>query len=158
MPRATHSIRIEAPAAAIMDVITDFAAYPSFLPEMSAVEVLVEEPDAWEVRFTIQVIRSLTYTLRLVKEGPLSLQWSLLEGVFRSNDGGWTLLPQEDGSTTARYHIDVQMSMYVPGNIVNSLVDRGLPQTMSRFKQEAERRLASSAAGPALPGTAPGDG
>ena len=141
MPRATHSIRIEAPASIVMAVLIDFAAYPDFLPEIIGAEILHTEPEAWEVQFSIQVIRRLTYTHRLVREDTNALRWTLLEGVFRSNDGGWTLLPQDDGSTIARYHIDVQMSMYVPGNIVHSLVDRGLPKTMEQFKHEAEPRL-----------------
>ena len=142
MPSARQSITIQAASSEVMSLITDFAAYPDFLPEMESTEVLHTEPGAWEVRFTIKVIRQLSYTLRLVQEGPLALSWSLLEGVFRSNDGGWTLVGLEDGTTQANYWIDVQMGMFVPGNIVHSLVDRGLPQTLSRFKEEAERRRA----------------
>jgi coenzyme Q-binding protein COQ10 len=143
MPSARQSITIQAEPAEVMAVITDFAAYPDFLPEIRSTEILHTEPGAWEVRFTIEVIRRLSYTLRLVQDGPLSLSWSLLEGVFRSNDGGWTLEAAGD-ATEAHYRIDVRMGMFVPGNIVHSLVDRGLPQTLMRFKEEAERRRAAA--------------
>lgn len=140
MPSARQSITIQAPPASVMAVITDFAAYPDFLPEIRTAEVLLAEPGAWEVRFTIEVIRRLSYTLRLVQDTPLTLSWTLLEGVFRANDGGWTLTEQPDDATKADYRIDVRLGMFVPGNIVHSLVDRGLPQTLQRFKDEAERR------------------
>ena len=144
MPSARQSISMEASPEAIMAVITDFAAYPTFLPEIASVDVLHAEPGIWEVRFTIQVIRKLNYTLRLARESPHTLSWSLLEGVFRSTDGGWSLTALEDGITRADYRIDVQMGIFVPGNIVHSLVDRGLPQTLSRFKTEVERRSAAA--------------
>jgi ribosome-associated toxin RatA of RatAB toxin-antitoxin module len=140
MPSSVQNITIQTTPAEMMAVITDFASYPDFLPEMERAEVLLAEPGAWEVRFTVRVIRQLSYTLRLVQLDPLTLQWSLLEGVFRSNDGGWSLAARSEGGTTATYRIDVQIGMFVPGNIVNSLVERGLPQTLQRFKDEAERR------------------
>ncbi|MFT5685464.1 MAG: ribosome-associated toxin RatA of RatAB toxin-antitoxin module [Myxococcota bacterium] len=143
MPSARQSITIQAPPASVMALITDFATYPEFLPEIQTTEILHTEPGAWEVRFTVEVIRRLSYTLRLVQDGPLSLSWTLLEGVFRSNDGGWTLTADSDDATTANYRIDVSLGMFVPGNIVHSLVDRGLPLTLQRFKDEAERRLVS---------------
>ena len=104
--------------------------------------VLWADACAWEVRFTVRVIRQFTYTLRLVREGS-ELTWTLLEGVFRSNDGRWCLTSTPDGQTHAQYSIEVQMGMYVPGNIVHSLVDRGLPKTLGCFKAEAERRSAA---------------
>lgn len=145
MPSAVEHVTIHAPPNAVMAVVTDFARYPDFLPEMEDVEVLLVEPGAWEVRFTVRVIRQLSYTLRLVQADALTLRWSLLEGVFRSNDGGWSLAPGPEGGTVATYRIDVQMGMFVPGNIVHSLVERGLPRTLQRFKAEAERRQESGA-------------
>lgn len=151
MPRAARSIEIAAAPAQVMAVLTDFAAYPRFLPDLHEVTVLRAEADAWEVRFTLQVIRRLSYTLQLTRPDPLRLTWTLLEGAFRSNDGSWTLEPLQGGQATrASYQIDVQLGLYVPGNIIHSLVDTGLPQTLARFRDETERR--------ARPETAPGGG
>ena len=141
MPAACHTIEIDAPPNVVMGVLTDFAAYPGFLPETETTEILHMGKGEWEVRFTIKVIRRLEYTLRLVQEDSLRLSWSLIEGVFQNNDGGWTLQSLDDGARThAEYKIDLQVGMFVPGNIVRSLVQRTLPDTMQRFKAEAERR------------------
>jgi ribosome-associated toxin RatA of RatAB toxin-antitoxin module len=140
MPAATRSVDIDAPLAAVMDVIVDFGAYPSFLPDIEHVDILRSGPTEWEVRFTARVIRRLVYTLRLVRQSEAVLEWSLVEGVFRANDGGWTLEPLPDGRTRANYRIDIQVGIYVPGNILRSLVDQSLPDTLDRFKAEAERR------------------
>lgn len=143
MPAATRTISIAAPPTDFMALLTDFASYPSFLPDMREAKVLRSKPGEWEVRFTLQVIRRLTYTLRLTQPDPLSLRWSLVEGLFRANEGGWRLSATGDGqSTEAHYEIDIQLGMFVPGNIVRSLVDKGLPETLDRFRQEALRRQA----------------
>lgn len=142
MPAAHHTVEIDAPLDLVMATITDFGAYPSFLPDMQSAEVLRQGDGEWEVRFTLRLIRQLVYTLKLTAVGPNLLRWILLEGAFRSNAGSWELTPLGADRTRADYRIDVSVGMYVPGNIVRSLVDRGLPDTLSRFKAEAERRAA----------------
>lgn len=143
MPTATRTIEIDVPPEQVMSVITDFDSYPEFLPEMEAIHVLRAEPPEWEVRFTVRVIRQLVYTLHLVQDDPLRLRWSMIEGVFRANDGGWTLAPLDEGRRThATYDIDLKVGVYVPANIVHSLVNRSLPDTLVRFRDEAARRAA----------------
>ena len=140
MPTAHHTIEMRAPSQVVMATITDFGAYPSFLPDIESAEILRQGDGEWEVRFTLRLIRQLVYTLKLTQVGPTLLRWTLLEGAFRANAGRWELTPLAEDLTRADYHIDVSVGMYVPGNIVRSLVDRGLPETLSRFKAEAERR------------------
>ncbi|NOY27343.1 MAG: hypothetical protein GXP62_15860 [Oligoflexia bacterium] len=148
MSRARQQVEIGAPPAAVMAVITDFAAYPSFLPWMRRVEVLRHERSprpqdipAWEVRFSIQLIRPLKYTLRLELPEPLHLSWSLVEGIFRSNDGSWVLDALADGQRTlATYEIELLTGSFVPGSVMRSLVGRDLPDLLLRFRNEAERR------------------
>jgi coenzyme Q-binding protein COQ10 len=146
MPAAARSIDIDAPLPVVMAVIVDFDAYPRFLPDIEHVDILRSGPTEWEVRFTAKVIRRLVYTLRLVKPSEQVLHWSLVEGVFRANDGSWSLEPLDGGGTRARYEIDIQVGIYVPGNILHSLVDQSLPDTLGRFKAEAERRARAGSA------------
>ena len=142
MATAGHEIEVDVSPAAFMAVLVDFAQYPNFLPWMKSAEVLRREgSDVWEVRFGIEVIRHLDYTLRLERADHVSLRWSLVEGVFRTNDGTWTLAPIDEGRRTrARYEIDLQVGSFVPGNVLRSLVGRDLPDLLSRFRAEAERR------------------
>ena len=139
VPVATHSAWIDADPEQVMTVVTDFEAYPDFLPEMQKANIVKSEGPVWEVDFIIKIIRKMNYTLRLEKEAPDRLTWGLVKGSFRSNDGSWKLAA-EGGGTRAEYSIDLQIGHFVPGNIVRSLVDRTLPETVSRFKEEVERR------------------
>jgi ribosome-associated toxin RatA of RatAB toxin-antitoxin module len=144
MPQAIHTIEIDAPPAAVMSVLVDFPSYPGFLPGMELAEVVGHQGDVWEVRFRLRLIRELAYTLRLERDGDRGLSWTLIEGVFRSNEGGWSLQPLDAGARTrATYRIDVAVGVYVPGNIVRSLVEQQLPSTLTAFKAEIERRASN---------------
>ena len=151
MPSARHEVNIGVTIDEMMDVITDFARYPSFLPEMDSCDVLQVKGNQWDVRFTVKVVKRIRYTLRLEKVSDRSIRWSLVEGAFKANNGGWDLTPSGDGaSIRAAYFIDLQVGMFVPSSIMRTLVERTLPETVTRFKEEAERRRAASsvASGP----------
>lgn len=141
MPAATSSVDVDVSPEALMAVVTDFSAYPRFLPEMEEATVLRRDGDVWVVRFAVRVVRRLEYTLRLEKQSPTVLRWSLVEGVFKANNGGWDLSPLEGGAKThAEYHIDLDVGMFVPGSVMKTLVHSSLPATMAAFKKEAEAR------------------
>jgi len=142
MPSACQNVTIAADAARVMAVLVDFGAYPSFLPEIERVEILAAERGRWDVRFHAHVIRPLQYTLRLEQASPLRLTWTLLDGIFTSNDGAWDLEPLGgDGpaQTRATYSIDLVLGLFVPQALVNSLVGVSLPATLARFRARAER-------------------
>jgi ribosome-associated toxin RatA of RatAB toxin-antitoxin module len=141
MPSAVRTIEIDAPPAVVMSVITDFASYPSFLPEMKEAKVVRHVDHEWDVAFALALIRDLHYTLRLVQSSPLAISWSLIDGAFQANDGRWVLEPRSNGARTfASYTISIQVGTFLPGSIVKQLVDRSLPNTLEHFKAEAERR------------------
>lgn len=139
MPSATERIEMQAAPAAIMAVLTDFAAYPSFLPEIRRAEVLSASDGVWEVRFHAHVIRPFQYTLRLERHGDDRLVWTMLDGLFTSNDGSWELevLEPVDGRPCTRvtYRIDLVLGVFVPQALVNSLVGVSLPATLARFQE-----------------------
>ena len=64
MPAAHLTVEINAPLHIVMATITDFAAYPSFLPDMAAAEITRQGDGIWEVRFSLRLIRQLVYTLK----------------------------------------------------------------------------------------------
>jgi ribosome-associated toxin RatA of RatAB toxin-antitoxin module len=156
MSHARQQVAIAAPPAAVMEVVCDFGAYPSFLPWLRLVEILRHErpapgqlQQAWEVRFHLDLIRPLQYTLRLDAPAPdpdggLQLRWSLVEGAFRGNDGSWTLKPTQGGAhTLATYEIELQTGAWVPTYVLRSVEGRDLPVMLERFRAEAERRHAA---------------
>ena len=143
MPASIQHVDIDAPIEQVWSTVVDFASYPQFLPDLGAVELRRAGPPTWEVAFALHIVRDLRYTLRLTSPEAWTLRWTLVEGAFQRNEGGWALQALGPNRTRATYEIDVQVAMYVPGNVVRTLVDRSLPDTLARFKAEAERRAAA---------------
>ncbi len=151
MPSAVQHIAINATPETVMAVITDFERYPEFLPEIQQVELERDDGDRWDVRFIVHIIRRLDYKLSLVRRSD-GLRWSLVEGLFTSNDGYWQLKDVGDRNgprTEVTYGIDLVLGVFVPRALVNSLVGERLPATLARFKARAEAQQAlQAAAGP----------
>ena len=142
MPSARHSTEIDATPEQVLSVVTDFASYKNFIPEIEDCELVREDEEGWDVRFTLKLVKRFRYVLRVARSGPLQIRWHLLEGVFKSNDGGWDLESIDDGKRTrATYFIDINVGMFVPSSIMRNAVTRSLPDTVQRFKAETERRF-----------------
>ena len=139
MAATTQTIEIDVPRGAFFDVIRDYERYPEFLDDMESVRVVRREGRVSDVEFTLNVIKRVTYTLRLTEnEGADGLRWELVEGMFKSNSGGWALTELPDGRTHASYDVDVSVGIFVPGAIVSRLVGKTLPATLKAFKRRAE--------------------
>lgn len=140
MPEATRAVTVNAPRDHLMQVILDFASYPSFIPEMTSATVLSREDRVYHVAFELMVIRPLCYTLALTAESPGTLSWSLEESKMMTyNEGSWSLAAIDAHSCEATYMIDVRLGRFVPAVITSRLKSYSLPQTLARFKQQAER-------------------
>lgn len=140
MPGASQSILIDADPKTVFDVVADFESYPQYLPETK--EVVVEEKKGTTVvvSFTINVIKTVRYTLKFKLQSPKKLSWSLVKGdLFKANDGSWTLEAVNGGQRTkATYAVDVDMGLFVPGAITKMLVGSNLPKMLARVKERAE--------------------
>ncbi len=138
MAGATQTVVVDVPRDVLFEVIRDYERYPEFLDDMEAARVVRRDDDAVEAEFTLNVIKRISYTLRLVERAPERLEWSLVKGMFKRNDGSWTLEELPGGRTRATYSIEITIGVFLPGTIVNRLVGKTLPATLQAFKQRAE--------------------
>ncbi len=138
MPGAQQSIRINVTPEVFFGVITDYEAYPDILPEMESAEILSRENGVTTARFTLNLIKRVTYTLRLVEVPHEGLSWSLVEGPFKVNSGHWRLESLDGGCTMAHYAVEVKVGVFVPASITNRMVGKTLPALLAAFKGWAE--------------------
>jgi ribosome-associated toxin RatA of RatAB toxin-antitoxin module len=138
LPSAIQTIEIDAPLDRVYAVIVDYERYPEFLPEIENTEVLRRDGNTVEVEFSLNLIKRLTYTLRLVGEPGTGVSWTLVDGMFQTNDGSWNLESLEGRRTRATYRIEVAVGVFVPGAITKRLVGSTLPTTLAAFKARAE--------------------
>lgn len=117
--QTTSSIVIDSEAAAVMAVIADFPAYPTWAKGVKTAEVLGTLPGgrASEVFFELDVppIKD-EYTLAYTWHSENKVTWTLVEGkILRELDGSYVLRPTGDGSTEVTYRLSLDVSIPLIG-------------------------------------------
>jgi len=136
---ATRTIIINAPIHTIYNVIVDYEKYPEFLKEMSSATIVSRNGNKTEVEFTIQVVKSIQYTLALEKIPNTGLRWWLVQSRWmKSSDGSWSLSDLGNGRTQAIYTAGVQARVFVPGKVSRFLQGQMLNATLDAFKKRSE--------------------
>ena len=138
MPRVERSIDVAAPVACVQSVILDFERYPEFVPFMERAEVITADGERCRVRFTLNLVARISYTLELEPRDGGGLAWTLVEGPFVRNDGAWHLAAREGGGTRATYSVDVELKRFLPGFLERRLIEESLPAMLKAFRDRAE--------------------
>jgi ribosome-associated toxin RatA of RatAB toxin-antitoxin module len=116
--QSTQSITVDAPAAEVMAVIADFAAYPEWVAAAKKVEVVETGDDgrARRVRFSIDqaVIRD-EYVLDYTWDGDRSVSWTLVSSQLMKRQEGSYTLRETDGRTEVTYAITIDTKMPMIG-------------------------------------------
>ena len=140
MPAAEKTIIIDAPISVLYQVITDYEKYSEFLPEVSKVEVISRTGNVVRAKYTVKLIKTISYVIDLTEIENSSVKWTLVESsIMKSNIGGWTLRDLGDGRCEATYGLDVALKgVFVPGSIRTKMTEGTLPSTLEAFKRRAE--------------------
>lgn len=135
----SQSIEIKATPKEVYKVIADFENYPDFIKDLKTVEVSKKKGDNCEVTYHINVIKEISYTLKMKGSPDKKLEWTFVEGDFmKDNHGFWELEEIKKGVTKATYNIDVKFGLLVPKAITQKLVDNHLPGMLKAFKKRIE--------------------
>lgn len=121
MARTVSDIVVDAPAALIMKVITDFEKYPAWATGMTASEILAidDQGRARDVRFVLDSppIRD-TFVLRYDYRDENRLVWSLASddaAILKAMDGIYTLDPITEDQTRVTYQLYVDLKIPILG-------------------------------------------
>jgi len=143
MARTTSDIVIDAPADRIMDVIADFAAYPSWATGMKSADVVEagEGGRAEQVHFVLDAtpIRD-EYDLGYVWDGDRSVSWSLAEpgSMLKSMDGAYLLEPLDDDRTRVTYQLAVDVSIPLLGMLKRKAEKVIIDTALKGLKKQVE--------------------
>lgn len=143
MPAASRIIIINATPAQVYSVISDYESYPEFLGEAVNVEntqIISRNGNTVTVRYTVNMIKRVQYTLKLIGTPDTGLTWTLVESsIMKSNVGGWVLRDLGDGRTEATYSVEVVPSTrFIPRRVISMLTEQSLPATLEAFKKRIE--------------------
>lgn len=138
MPGVERTIQIRAPIDTVFDVITDYEKYPDFLPETQAVSILENKSGIKVVRFELELVMRIHYTLKMTEASPDRVAWTLVDSnMLKRNEGAWSLRSTGDG-TEATYGLEVKLRGIIPKSVSTRLMGTTLPMTLDRFKKRAE--------------------
>jgi ribosome-associated toxin RatA of RatAB toxin-antitoxin module len=142
--QSTQSIRIDATPSAIMSVIADFGAYPSWTGSVKSADVLEAAGDgrAQRVAFSLDAgIIKDTYELVYEWSGDDRVEWTLVKGQFqKAQHGSYTLVPVGD-STDVTYSLAVELSIPMLGMLKRKaekvIMDTALKELKKRVESTA---------------------
>lgn len=135
---------IEASAAEVMDVITDYEAYPEWADVKSASVLQRGEGGlATEVAFEVDVpvLGRASYTLAYrYAPGDAGLSWVTREarGAVSNISGEYLLDELDDGETEVTYRLNVELGVLLPGFVRTQGAKRVIENALERLKQRVE--------------------
>ncbi|MBV6725743.1 SRPBCC family protein [Nocardioides daeguensis] len=148
--QTSSSIVVDAPAADVMAVIADFAAYPQWAKGVTVAEVRssydagdpTQAGRAREVFFALDVspIKD-EYTLSYVWDGDRQVTWTLVEGKMLKALEGAYVLRETGGSTEVTYRLALDVSIPLIGMLKRKgekiLIDTALKGLKKRVESGA---------------------
>jgi ribosome-associated toxin RatA of RatAB toxin-antitoxin module len=141
--QSTQSIAIEASAAEIMAVISDFAAYPEWAEAVKETEVLSTTADgrAEKVRFVLDagVVKDTYVNVYDWADDGLSVSWTLSEGqVQKSQRGSYRLNPVSDQRTEVTYSLAVDLAIPMIGMFKRKAAKMIMDTALKELKRRVE--------------------
>ncbi len=120
------------------DVLLDYKSYPEYLEGCDDIEVLEFSETGAMVKYSLNLIKTFNYVLKLEHSRPNKISWSFESGdIFKKNEGAWELKDLGDGKIQVNYFIDLGFKLMVPKMILKKLVNRNLPSMMQSIFERA---------------------
>ena len=139
--QSTQSITVDAPAADVMAVIADFAAYPEWVAAAKRAEVVETGDDgrARRVRFVLDAgaIKD-DYELDYTWDGDRKVSWTLVSSqLMKRQDGSYTLV-ESGGSTEVTYAITIDINLPLLGMMKRKAEKVILDTALKELKKRVE--------------------
>jgi coenzyme Q-binding protein COQ10 len=141
MASAERTENFDVPIEKFYKAITDYKNYPKFVDGLESIEVLQQTEQNAKVKFTLNLIKKVTYTINITHRPGTGLSWSLDSGdMMKVNNGGWKLKDLGGGKTEVTYHLEVELKGFFPGlgMVEKTLVNTNLPLNMKAFAKWAQ--------------------
>ncbi len=149
MAAVKEQIVIDVPIDRFYEVVTDYEAYPEFVPGIKACRVKQGEAKAGATRlveYELDLgIKRVKYTLGHSETKPKKVTWALVQGdMMKVSNGSWELEDLGGKQTRAHYSVEVQIAKppLIPQSVIDKISDEmnrvQLPKILAAFKARAE--------------------
>lgn len=139
MARAERTEIFDVPVEKMYQAIIDYKSYSQFVDGVESTNVTNESPEGATVTMNLNLIKKISYTIKLTHKPNAEVKWSLVSGdMMKVNNGHWSL-KDIGGKTEATYTLEVELKGFLPGlgMIEKTLVNTNLPLTMKAFAKRA---------------------
>lgn len=131
----------------MFELVSDLEAYPSFLPNVSGMQVKRDSGSAADVRYAKMTLRfgpvTQAYTSRVVSDpSARTITATAVDGPFSRLDSKWTFEPEGQG-TRVRFDIDFQISNPLIRAVAEPAFAQKQQEIIDAFIEEADRRFGS---------------
>lgn len=140
MARAEKTEVFDVPAEKFYKAVVDYKSYPQFVDGMKSIEVKDETPTGAVVTYNLNLIKDITYTLKMSSKPNTEVSWTLVGGdMMKVNNGKWTIKDLGGARTEVTYSLEVELKGFLPGlgMIEKTLVTTNLPLNMKAFAKRA---------------------
>lgn len=138
MAGATREETFDVSAEKYYASVTDYQNYQKILPEVDSIRVKSQTETTAEVEYTVSVIKSFKYTLKMTQKRPDIVSWELDEGsLFKKNSGHWKIKALGPNQCQVSYTCEVELKIFAPKAVTNALVAVNLPRMMQAFYEHA---------------------
>lgn len=137
------AIEIDAPPEAIWAVLEACESAPEYVPNVQACRRL-EKLDGGRAELFVQTIKpiffmpSFEHVFRLDYTPFTHIGVQRVSGPIDLLEGGWWLLPQDNGRTLLFYELAIDPGMPVPRFMVRATLRRDLPQVLEAVRERSE--------------------
>ena len=139
--QSPQSIRIDAAPSAIMAVIADFDAYPSWTGSVKSADVLETGADGRGLRvaFTLDAgILEDTYELEYVWTGDQRVEWKLIKGQMQKAQHGSYALVGSASGTDVTYSLTVDLAIPMLGMLKRKAEKVIMDTALKELKKRVE--------------------
>ena len=128
---------IAAPPAKVWAAITDYDHYREFMPLTTVSQVKKREgSDVWFYTELSTPVKTIVYTIKLtLDESKGAVDWTMIDGNLKANDGSWRLEPHGNGETYVVYTCFAAPGFPVPGFLLNKITQGTLPDVIAAVRK-----------------------
>ena len=137
MPSITKQHCFNGNLSQVYQGIRSYDKYQDHIQVVNNIEVrpAAAKDSTAQVRYEIQVIKTLFYTLDMFEQPESKISWQLAESnIMKKNEGYWEFTETSDNSVDATYHLDVGFRGLVPGAVTKGLTATQLPAMFEQMQ------------------------
>ena len=138
MPRHTETRNMPYTPEQMFDLVADVKRYQEFLPWVAATRVR-SDSETLMIADLVVGFRSLkeTFTSRVTKARPHSLEVDYIEGPLKFLHNGWKFRPDGKGGSDIDFCVDFAFKSRIFESLAGQMFDRALRRMIGAFEDRA---------------------